>query len=157
MKRRRPSLFSDGCSIREFAVSDTITKSPKRPAAQVAVAKKAAELKTEGEAKRPKPYWLSRPQTLPPKPEVERPSAPERERAADRSQGPPRLLSKAEVCAFVGATYPTVWKMMTAKRFPHPRVVGGKSMWLAGEIEGWMQALPQRRLKGDPAPSEAAS
>jgi predicted DNA-binding transcriptional regulator AlpA len=149
MKRRRPSLSSDGCTIREFAVSDTITKSPKRPAAQIAVAKKAAELKAEGEGKRPKPYWLSRPQTLPQKPEVERPSSPERERAADRSQGPPRLLSKAEVCAIAGATYPTVWKWMTVKRFPHPRVVGGKSMWLSSEIDAWMANLPLRRLKGD--------
>jgi predicted DNA-binding transcriptional regulator AlpA len=60
-----------------------------------------------------------------------------------------RLLSKREVLAIVGVSYPTVWAMMRAGTFPRARVVGGKSMWLSSEIEAWLAALPVRQLKGD--------
>lgn len=60
--------------------------------AQVPFAEKAAKLKAENEAKRTQqPYWLQQKQQLPAKPEVEAPLTPERERAADRSQGPPEV------------------------------------------------------------------
>jgi predicted DNA-binding transcriptional regulator AlpA len=132
--------------------SAEITKAPPRKA-QVPFAKKAAKLKAAGEAKRPQPAWLRMARQIPAKPEVEAPLTPERERAADRSQGPPRLMPKAEVCALVGATYPTVWGWMRAGTFPRSRIVGGKSMWLSTEIDAWMANLPVRRLKGDPPPS----
>jgi predicted DNA-binding transcriptional regulator AlpA len=60
-----------------------------------------------------------------------------------------RLLSKREVLAIVGVSYPTLWSMMRAGTFPRSRVVGGKSMWLSSEIEAWLAALPVRQLKGD--------
>jgi predicted DNA-binding transcriptional regulator AlpA len=60
-----------------------------------------------------------------------------------------RLLSKAEVCRIVGATFPTIWAWQRAGKFPRSRSVGGKSMWLESEVRQWMQALPVRRLKGD--------
>jgi predicted DNA-binding transcriptional regulator AlpA len=121
--------------------------------AQVAVAKKAAELKAANEAKRAQPSWLRLPQQLPPKPEVETPLAPERERAADGSQGPPRLLSKSDICAITGFSFPTVWTWMREGRFPRSRMIGNggssKSVWLSTEIDAWMATLPVRRLKGD--------
>jgi predicted DNA-binding transcriptional regulator AlpA len=66
-------------------------------------------------------------------------------------RGPPglRLLNKSEVCAVVGASYPTLWAMMRRGEFPRSRVVGGKSMWLSSEVEAWLAGLPLRRLKGD--------
>lgn len=70
----------------------------------------------------------------------------------EKAQAPPtgeRLLSKAEVCRIVGATFPTIWAWQRGGRFPRSRSVGGKSMWLSSEIDAWMQALPVRRLKGD--------
>jgi predicted DNA-binding transcriptional regulator AlpA len=33
--------------------------------------------------------------------------------------------------------------------FPRGRIVGGKSAWLASEINDWLAALPVRPLKGD--------
>jgi prophage regulatory protein len=65
-----------------------------------------------------------------------------------------RLLSKAEVCRIVGATFPTIWTWQRAGKFPRSRSVGGKSMWLESEIRQWMQALPVRRLKGDAEEAE---
>jgi predicted DNA-binding transcriptional regulator AlpA len=124
-----------------------------KPAAQIEPAKKAAELKAAGEAKRAQPAWLRLPQQVPATPEVETPVAPERERAADKSQGPPRLLLKSEVCAITGFSFPTIWQWMREGRFPRSRMIGNggssKSVWLSTEIEQWMAALPVRRLKGD--------
>ena len=47
--------------------------------------------------------------------------------AANQSQGPPRLLDKAEILIITRASFPTVWKWMRAGTFPRSRVVGGKS------------------------------
>ena len=60
-----------------------------------------------------------------------------------------RLLSKQEVLAIVGVTYPTLWKMMRDHRFPRSRIVGQKSKWRSDEVEEWLSALPVRALKGD--------
>jgi predicted DNA-binding transcriptional regulator AlpA len=119
------------------------TKSP-RKAAQVPFAKKAAKLKAANEAKKAQPLWL-RPQSL--APEIQ--TAPERVSAAHRSQGPPRLLSKADILTITNVSFPTVWAWMRAGRFPRSRIVGGKSMWRSDEIDAWMAELPTRPLKGD--------
>jgi predicted DNA-binding transcriptional regulator AlpA len=71
--------------------------------------------------------------------------------AADQS---PRLLTKPQVCAIAGVTFPTVWKLMREGAFPRARVVGGRSMWRSDEIDQWLAALPVRRLKGDEAEAE---
>jgi predicted DNA-binding transcriptional regulator AlpA len=65
-----------------------------------------------------------------------------------------RLLSKPEVLAITGTSYPTLWQMMRDGRFPRARIHGGRSMWLSTEID-WLAGLKVRPLKGD-APSEAA-
>jgi prophage regulatory protein len=130
----------------------SVTKhTSKRPAAQAAFAKKAAELKTAADAERPQPSWLQGLAAKTPLPRVDAPDTPERERAADRAQGPPRLMSKAEVLAIVGVSFVSVWTWMRAGTFPRSRVVGGKSMWLSTEIAEWIATLPVRPLKGDKA------
>jgi predicted DNA-binding transcriptional regulator AlpA len=58
-------------------------------------------------------------------------------------------MSKAEVLAITGVTFPTIWSWMRNGTFPRSRVVGGKSMWFSSEIEAWLAALPVRQLKGD--------
>jgi predicted DNA-binding transcriptional regulator AlpA len=60
-----------------------------------------------------------------------------------------RLMSKKEVLAIVGVTYPTLWMWMRAGSFPRSRIVVGKSKWLSSEVEHWLATLPMRRLKGD--------
>jgi predicted DNA-binding transcriptional regulator AlpA len=62
---------------------------------------------------------------------------------------PAALLSRHEVVALSGFTYPWLWQMMRRGQFPRSRVVGGKSMWLSTEVETWLAALPVRQLKGD--------
>jgi predicted DNA-binding transcriptional regulator AlpA len=122
----------------------------KRPAAQIAPSKKAAALKAAADKRRPQSPWLRHlVRQLPALNDESMPLTPERVNAANQSQGPPRLLSKSEVCTIAGASFPTVWAWMRQGAFPRSRVVGGRSMWLSSEIEAWMHALPPRRLKGD--------
>jgi predicted DNA-binding transcriptional regulator AlpA len=75
------------------------------------------------------------------------------------ARGPPsliRLLTKPEVLLIAGGvSYPTLWSWMRAGRFPRSRVVGGKSMWRSDEIQCWLDDLPVRKLKGDPAAAVA--
>jgi predicted DNA-binding transcriptional regulator AlpA len=76
------------------------------------------------------------------------------ERRVHAARGPPaqlgvQLLSKREILAITNVTFPTIWAWMRAGTFPRSRVVGGKSMWLSTDIEGWLAALPVRKLKGD--------
>jgi predicted DNA-binding transcriptional regulator AlpA len=66
---------------------------------------------------------------------------------------PVRLLSKPEVMAIAGVTFPTIWTWMQDGKFPRSREAGGKSMWLSTEIDAWLAGLPVRPLKGDPPPS----
>lgn len=128
-------------------MSVTETKKPTRKA-QVAFAKKTAKLKAANEAKKAQPLWLQ-PRSLAPMRDAEPPLSPERISEANRSQGPPRLLSKADILTITNVSFPTVWSWMRQNRFPRSRIVGGKSMWLSSEIEQWMAELPLRKLKGD--------
>jgi predicted DNA-binding transcriptional regulator AlpA len=82
------------------------------------------------------------------------------ERSVHATRPPParldvRLLSKREVLAIVGVSYPTLWSMMRANSFPRSRKVGGQSRWLSSEVAAWLAALPRSRLKGDDAPPKA--
>jgi predicted DNA-binding transcriptional regulator AlpA len=61
-----------------------------------------------------------------------------------------RLMSKHEVVDVVGLSFPTIWAWMRDGKFPRSREVGGKTFWLASEIEQWIIDRPVRRLKGDP-------
>ena len=109
--------------------------------------KPAAQVEPASEAKRPQHPWLRSAQQLPAKPEVETPPSLVRERESDR------LLSKSEICAITGFSFPTIWGWMRAGKFPRSRMIGSggssKSVWLSTEVEQWMAALPVRRLKGD--------
>ena len=59
----------------------------------------------------------------------------------------PRLLSKPEVMAIVGASFPTIWQWMREDKFPRARILGGRSMWLSTDIEKFLAELPTRPLK----------
>jgi prophage regulatory protein len=95
-------------------------------------------------AKREQAPWLRRAQQLR-SPLFETP-------LVTAEDGPPRLVSRAEVCALVGVSYPTLWQMMREGRFPRSRVVGGKSMWISTELTAWLAGLEVRPLEplGDP-------
>jgi predicted DNA-binding transcriptional regulator AlpA len=158
-----------------------VSKSPttKRPAAQVAFAKKAAALKAASgktsalsatliEAnQRHHARAALAPETpghgeherenvhAPRSPPTKRPLAVQvtAAKAAVATNLPAlrhlQLLNRHEVVAVTGVSYPTVWAWMRKGKFPHPRIVGGKSAWLASEVQEWIDALPVRKLKGD--------
>jgi predicted DNA-binding transcriptional regulator AlpA len=114
---------------------------PAAPAAQVALAKKAAAAKAKA-----KPAALRAPPQTPAKEKAE--AQKERVKAA-KARLVDRLLTKPEVCAIANATYPTVWQWMLAGKFPRSRIVAGRSMWLSTEVDAWLAELPVRPLKGD--------
>jgi predicted DNA-binding transcriptional regulator AlpA len=58
-----------------------------------------------------------------------------------------QLLSRAEVIAITGVSYPSLWDWMRRGKFPRSREVGGRAMWLATEIDAWIAALPVKALK----------
>jgi predicted DNA-binding transcriptional regulator AlpA len=62
-----------------------------------------------------------------------------------------RLLTKYEVMTATGTSYPTIWAWMRDGKFPRSRIVGGRSMWMASEVNAWLAGLPVRPLKGDAA------
>ncbi|MGO8924850.1 MAG: helix-turn-helix transcriptional regulator [Xanthobacteraceae bacterium] len=72
-----------------------------------------------------------------------------RKAAALRAASRLRLLTKPEVLAIAGVTFPTVWSWMRGGTFPRSRIVGGRSMWRSDEIDKWLAGLPVRPLKGD--------
>jgi predicted DNA-binding transcriptional regulator AlpA len=63
----------------------------------------------------------------------------------------PRLIGRAELLEMTSLSYAYIWRMMVEGRFPRPREAGGRSLWLESEVIGWIERLPKRRLKGDPA------
>lgn len=97
-------------------------------------------------AKRVQQPWLQRPVLNAPANEQPPPAT-----FNELIPGMPRLLSKAEVLAIVGVSFPTVYHWMCARKFPIARIVGGQSKWLSVEIEQWLQGLQFRRyrMKGD--------
>jgi predicted DNA-binding transcriptional regulator AlpA len=130
----------------------------KEPAAQVAVAKKAAELKTSAAHPVLPPTLLASNEAHIIEVGLE-PDVGQHQRDRKRAHGaraPPapavRLIGKPEVCAIANATFPTIWSMMRAGTFPRARIVGGRSMWRSDEVDAWLAGLPVRPLKGD-APS----
>jgi predicted DNA-binding transcriptional regulator AlpA len=66
-----------------------------------------------------------------------------------------QLLDKHEVLAIAGTSYVTLWSWMRAGKFPRGRIVGGKTKWRSDEIQCWLDGLPVRKLKGDPAAAVA--
>ena len=84
------------------------------------------------------------------------------ERSVRAARPPPArldvwLLSKREVLAIVGVSYPTLWSLMRANTFPRSRKVGGQSKWVSSEVAAWLAALPKTRLKGDALPNDKPS
>ena len=68
--------------------------------------------------------------------------------AALKATEMPRFLSRLEVCAKIGVSYPTIWSWMRQGKFPRSRVLGDmKVAWLSTEIDELIARLPVRELK----------
>ena len=65
---------------------------------------------------------------------------------------PPSLvfLSKAQVLRKIPITAPTLWSWVRAGKFPRPRAISpNKTVWVAAEVEQWMQSRPVKLYKSD--------
>jgi prophage regulatory protein len=64
-----------------------------------------------------------------------------------------RYLSKQEVLAVVGVSYPSLWSWMRDGHFPQARVLGTgaglrtKIGWLKSEVDAWVASRPARISK----------
>ena len=72
-----------------------------------------------------------------------------RAEAADRATAV-RLLSKREVLDRIPLSYPSIWALMRAGKFPRSRKAGNRVVWIEAEINDWILGRPVQRLKGDP-------
>jgi predicted DNA-binding transcriptional regulator AlpA len=131
-----------------------LVRRPKFGAEQVATAAQVEQAKKAAAKKKATRKVANRPPDAAPK--LASDTTPQQVPLDSHSaRGPPRLLYKQDVLAITGVTFPTIWHWMRDGRFPRGRVVSGdssKTVWLASEIEAWMQSLPVRPLKGDQEP-----
>jgi predicted DNA-binding transcriptional regulator AlpA len=59
------------------------------------------------------------------------------------------LLSRKQVMAATTLSYPMIWRKMQEGKFPRGREVGGRTCWLASEVQAWIKSRPVKRLKGE--------
>ena len=58
------------------------------------------------------------------------------------------FLSKAQVLQKIPVTAPTLWSWVRAGKSPRPRAISpNKTVWVAAEVDQWMQARPLRNYK----------
>jgi prophage regulatory protein len=57
------------------------------------------------------------------------------------------FLSKAQVLKKIPVTAPTLWAWVRKGKFPRPRAIFNKTVWVAAEVDAWMQARPHREYK----------
>jgi prophage regulatory protein len=58
------------------------------------------------------------------------------------------FLSKKQVLAKIPVTGTTLWTWVRQGKFPKPRSISpNKTVWLAHEVDAWMQARPLRNYK----------
>ena len=58
------------------------------------------------------------------------------------------FLSKQQVLKKIPITAPTLWAWVRAGKFPRPRAISpNKTVWVAAEVDAWMQARPHREYK----------
>jgi predicted DNA-binding transcriptional regulator AlpA len=66
----------------------------------------------------------------------------------------PKFISRKQVCALVGVTYPSLWGWIKAGHFPPGRKLGigtgnrNKIVWLESEVLEWMTTRPLQLPKG---------
>ena len=72
--------------------------------------------------------------------------------AAAEVTAPPigrKVLFKREVLRRVPYSYPHIWKLMRADKFPRARKLHGRSVWYEDELDAFLNGLPMRKYKGD--------
>jgi predicted DNA-binding transcriptional regulator AlpA len=111
------------------------------------------QVKQEQEKKRRRLEQLKRPnrgqrarrcsKRAPEKPSQERKDADEEPPA----KPPLVFLSKQQVLARIPITGPTLWNWSRTGKFPAPRYIGSRTVWVAAEVDEWMRTRPKRTYK----------
>jgi predicted DNA-binding transcriptional regulator AlpA len=57
------------------------------------------------------------------------------------------FLSKQQVLDRIPITGPTLWNWSRAGKFPAPRYIGSRTVWIEAEVDAWMQSRPKRTYK----------
>jgi predicted DNA-binding transcriptional regulator AlpA len=58
-----------------------------------------------------------------------------------------KFLSKQEVLRRIPITGPTLWHWSRTGRFPQPRFIGNRTVWIESEVDEWMHSRPTRNYK----------
>jgi predicted DNA-binding transcriptional regulator AlpA len=85
-------------------------------------------------------------------------SATPRKEAGEKPPDKPPLvfLSKQQVLARIPISGPTLWHWSRTGKFPAPRFIGSRTVWIADEVDAWMQTRPTRNYKAAKPGGEAA-
>jgi len=57
------------------------------------------------------------------------------------------FLSKKEVLRRIPITGPTLWNWSRTGKFPAPRYIGSRTVWVESEVIAWMKSRPTRNYK----------
>jgi predicted DNA-binding transcriptional regulator AlpA len=58
-----------------------------------------------------------------------------------------RVLSRKELLRRIPYSYPHIWKLMRAGKFPCARKLYGRSVWFEDEIDAFLNDLSMRQYK----------
>ena len=53
--------------------------------------------------------------------------------------GKPQLLKAPEVAKIVSISTRTLWRLVSARKFPEPIRIGGSTRWRAKDVERWIE------------------
>jgi len=81
-----------------------------------------------------------------------RPSEKPNQEHKDADEEPPAkpplvFLSKKQVLDRIPVTGPTLWHWSRIGKFPAPRFIGSRTVWIADEVDEWMRTRPKRDYK----------
>jgi predicted DNA-binding transcriptional regulator AlpA len=75
-------------------------------------------------------------------------ATPRKEADEEPPDKPPLVfLSKQQVLARIPITGPTLWHWSRTGKFPAPRSIGSRTVWIADEVDAWMRTRPRRNYK----------
>jgi prophage regulatory protein len=58
------------------------------------------------------------------------------------------FLSRKQICAITGLSYPTIWAMMREQQFPRARCISKNRVgWLKSEVTEWTRSRPVQTYK----------
>ena len=65
-----------------------------------------------------------------------------------RDDGEECFLSRKQLCAMVGLSYPSIWELIRRGAFPPARRISrARVAWLRSEIIAWMKSRPVQSYK----------